>query len=384
MPFFAKFSKPGADLLRQDTRFYFDDIGAKSPGDSCIGTIFLCNPGSAKGTTGRWGPLEPDPTLGVIESILRAAVARKGKDNSQFELPKSSYVEILNCCYVCSGSRAPTKCRCGIRQPVQGAWVWVAWGNIASGAMKKEGRTIIGQASAFWFESGSVKKGKGVPASVRAVHPSPHPLGWKRHYPDYEARISEEIAARLLIVPLRNFLQSEEEYLCNEIASPVRREFIAGYTYARPDSSYEHARISSNILGAIGLRLRGQRCQAFGPDMKVRIQADEHVHHYYPDAMVVCDRSGLAPGRHWTDKPAVIFEVLSESTRRIDEGEKALLYWKVLTLTAYILVEQDKVQVTVRRRDGGGEVLSGRDTLLRLPELGLEIPLGEFYERLPL
>ena len=384
MPFFAKFSKPGADLLREDTRFYFDDIASKSLDDPCIGTVFLCNPGSAKGTTGCWGPLEPDPTLGVIERILRAAVARKVKDGSQFALPKSSYVEILNCCYVCSGSRAPTKCRCGSQQTVQGAWVWVAWGNIASGAMKKQGRKIIGPTSSFWFESGSVKKGKGVPAAVRAVHPSPHPLGWKRHYPDYEARISEEIAARLSVIPLRNCLHSEEEYLCSEVASPVRGEFVAGHTYARPDSSYEHARISSNILGAVGLRLRGHRCQPFNSEMKVRVQADDRVHFYYPDGMVACDRIKIPMEQHWIDSPAIIFEVLSESTRRIDEGEKALLYWKIPSLTAYILVEQNKVQVTVRWRDGGGEVLSGRDTLLRLPELGLEIPLGEFYERLPL
>ena len=185
-------------------------------------------------------------------------------------------------------------------------------------------------------------------------------------------------------IPVKDVLLSEEEYLEGEAVSLEKHKFVAGVAHAMAGAGFEHNTIAGNIFAALHSRLRGQRCQPFNSDMKVRIQADEHVHHYYPDAMVVCDRSGLAPGRHWTDKPAVIFEVLSESTRRIDEGEKALLYWKIPTLTAYMLVEQDKVQVTVRRRDGGGEVLSGRDTLLRLPELGLEIPLGEFYERLPL
>jgi hypothetical protein len=73
-----------------------------------------------------------------------------------------------------------------------------------------------------------------------------------------------------------------------------------------------------------------------------------------------------------------------ESTRRVDEGETALVYWKIPSLASYVLVEQDKVQVTVRRRGGGGEVLTGRETLLLLPELNVEIPLGEFYERLSL
>ena len=185
-------------------------------------------------------------------------------------------------------------------------------------------------------------------------------------------------------IPVKDVLLSEEEYLEGEAASLEKHEFVAGVAHAMAGAGFEHNTVAMGILLALGSRLRGKPCQPFGSDLKIRIQADDHVHHYYPDAMIVCDRTGLAPGRHWTDKPAVIFEVLSESTRRIDEGEKALLYWKIPTLVAYILVEQDKIQVTVRRRDGGGEVLTGRDTLLRLAEPGLEIPIGEFYERLPL
>jgi Uma2 family endonuclease len=185
-------------------------------------------------------------------------------------------------------------------------------------------------------------------------------------------------------IPIKDALLTEQEYLRGEVTSDVKHEFMAGVARAMAGAGLQHNIISSNILIAVGGRLRGQRCQPFGSDLKIRVQADEHVHFYYPDAMVVCDRTVLVPERHWTDKPAVIFEVLSECTRRIDEGEKALLYWKLPSLVSYILVEQDKVQVTLRRRDGGGEVLSGHETLLRLPELGIEIPLGEFYERLPL
>lgn len=185
-------------------------------------------------------------------------------------------------------------------------------------------------------------------------------------------------------IPVKEALLSEEEYLRGELTSDIKHEFVAGTAHAMAGAGNEHNTVVLNILLAVGSRLRGKPCQPFGLDLKVRVQAGEHVHHYYPDAMIVCDRSGLAPGRHWTDKPAVIFEVLSASTRRVDEGEKALMYWKLPSLASYVLIEQDKVQVTVRTRDGGGEVLSGRDALLRLPEFGLEIPLGEIYERLAL
>ena len=185
-------------------------------------------------------------------------------------------------------------------------------------------------------------------------------------------------------IPVKDVLLTEDEYLHGEVASDEKHEFVAGVVHAMAGAGLEHNTIAGNIFGALHPRLRGQHCRPFASDLKIRVQDDEHIHFYYPDAMVVCDPTGLAPQRHWTDKPAVIFEVLSESTRRIDEGEKALLYWKLPSLVSYVLVEQDKVRVTLRRRDGGGEVLSGRDTLLRLPELGIEIPLGEFYERLGL
>ena len=183
-------------------------------------------------------------------------------------------------------------------------------------------------------------------------------------------------------ISVKEALLSEEDFLRGEVSSDVKHEFVAGVAHAMVGAGYEQNTIAINILSSLHSRLRGKQCQTFGSDFKVRVQADEHVHFYYPDVMVVCDRTGLAPHRHWTDTPAVIFEVLSESTRRIDEGEKALVYWKLPSLASYVLVEQDKMQVTVRKREGGGEVLRGRETLLRLSELGIEIPLGEFYERL--
>ncbi len=185
-------------------------------------------------------------------------------------------------------------------------------------------------------------------------------------------------------IPVEKATLSEEEYLQDELTSDVKHELVAGVAHAMAGASYEHNTIAGNIFAALHSRLRGQPCQPFASDMKVRIADQEHVHFYYPDAMIVCDRSGLASGRQWTDKPVVIFEVVSESTRRIDEGEKALLYWKVPTLAAYILVEQDKVQVAVRLRDGGGHVLTGRHSELHILEPNLRVPVGEFYERLTL
>ncbi len=185
-------------------------------------------------------------------------------------------------------------------------------------------------------------------------------------------------------IAVQDALLSEQDYLAGELLGEQKHEYLAGVAYAMAGAGYEHNTICMNIYIALGSRLRGKPCQPFGSDMKVRVETAAGVYHYYPDAMVVCDPAGFASERHWTDRPAVIFEVLSPSTRRLDEGEKQAMYWHIASLQSYVLVEQDKVQVTVHRRGGGGEVLSGKETILSLPELELEIPLGEFFERLAL
>jgi Uma2 family endonuclease len=75
---------------------------------------------------------------------------------------------------------------------------------------------------------------------------------------------------------------------------------------------------------------------------------------------------------------------LSPETERTDRREKAIAYRQIPTLEAYVLVEQDRVAVTVLHRAEPGwrsEVLEGREALLRLPSLGVEIPLDRIYER---
>ena len=188
--------------------------------------------------------------------------------------------------------------------------------------------------------------------------------------------------ARMSAITVQDALLSEQDYLAGEILSEEKHEYLAGVAYAMAGAGYEHNTICMNLIVALGTRLRGKPCQPFSSDMKVRVETAAGIYFYYPDAMVVCDPAGMVGGRHWTDRPVVIFEVLSKSTRRVDEGEKQTIYWSIPTLQSYVMIEQDKVQATVRRRGGGGEVLSGRETLLALPELELEIPLGELFERL--
>ena len=68
----------------------------------------------------------------------------------------------------------------------------------------------------------------------------------------------------------------------------------------------------------------------------------------YPDGMVVCEQDN--ENDYYKTKPVILVEVLSHSTRKIDEKDKLLEYINIPTLEEYVLIEQDFADVTVYRR----------------------------------
>ena len=102
----------------------------------------------------------------------------------------------------------------------------------------------------------------------------------------------------------------------------------------------------------------------------------------YPDGMVVC--SPVAPNATAVRDPVVIFEVLSPSTAAKDRIVKAREYQATPSVKRYVMLEQDRIGATVhiRAQDGWSVLVLKDDDILAMPEIGLEIPLAEFYEGL--
>jgi len=88
---------------------------------------------------------------------------------------------------------------------------------------------------------------------------------------------------------------------------------------------------------------------------------------------------------YFRERPTVVFEVLSPDTERIDLREKRFAYSLIPSLKVYVIVAQDRIEVTILRRGKTrqwvGEALSERDAVLKLPEVKVEIPLARIYER---
>ena len=179
-------------------------------------------------------------------------------------------------------------------------------------------------------------------------------------------------------------LMSVDEYLAFETDGEVRHEYLGGYLYAMAGAKTIPNRAAANFLGLLHAQLRGKPCEPFNSDMKVRIPMASHTRFYYPDGMIVCTPNG--PDDPFQDLPVVIAEVISESTRRTDEGEKREAYLSIPSLQVYLLIEIDQPRVVAYRRDpsAGGfnsELYDGLGEIVPLSEIDAQLPLKDLYER---
>lgn len=173
---------------------------------------------------------------------------------------------------------------------------------------------------------------------------------------------------------------SVEEYLVWESKNEIRHEYIGGMVYAMAGATEEHNLITGNIFAALHGHLRGKPCRLFSAEMKVRLEISNTDILYYPDLFVTCDSGDTH--RFYKRSPKLVIEVLSESTERIDRQEKFTSYIQIPSLEEYVLVDQDRMEVTVFRRANNwqAELLTRADESLKLSSLDFTLPLSAIYE----
>jgi Uma2 family endonuclease len=140
---------------------------------------------------------------------------------------------------------------------------------------------------------------------------------------------------------------SEEDYLEGEKITELKHEYVDGHIYAMAGAHSNHNSLALNISSEFKNHLKGKPCRAYMSDMKVRLNNGSK--YYYPDVLVNCP----PVNGYFTETPRLIVEVLSNSTRRIDETEKRMAYMQIETLEEYVLIAQDFVQIEVIRKSEG-------------------------------
>jgi Uma2 family endonuclease len=178
---------------------------------------------------------------------------------------------------------------------------------------------------------------------------------------------------------------SPEDYLEGEKLAEVKHEYVEGRVFAMAGASADHGIIALNIGSELRAQLRGKRCQSFIADMKVRIPPtlpNCELTFYYPDVVVACEPE-REPDEYVREFPAVVVEVLSPSNRATDLREKRAAYLRIDSLEHYLIVEQDRTEVTVYRRKGRNwEIMRWNqpEDVIYLGGIGCELTLAQIYE----
>lgn len=137
-----------------------------------------------------------------------------------------------------------------------------------------------------------------------------------------------------------------DEYFRVEEASEERYEFVRGQLRLMTGATEAHNLITGNLFGLLYQHLKGGHCHAYSQGMKLQVQAADCI--YYPDVMVSC---GTVDPRATYDETAVLVaEVLSRSTRKIDEVEKLNNCRQLPSLRYYLLIEQDRQELRLYTR----------------------------------
>lgn len=182
------------------------------------------------------------------------------------------------------------------------------------------------------------------------------------------------------MIAFRHHVFTEEEYLRREREAGSKSEYWQGAILAMAGGSFRHHRVCSRVQMLLGAALAGRPCQPSSSDQ--RLATPDRLY-TYPDAAVYCGPIVARPGT--TDvatNPAVLVEVLSDSTREYDLGEKIALYKRIPSLRHVVFIEPDELRVTVVCREAGGwteAVFDRLEDTLHLPGIDVELTLAALY-----
>jgi Uma2 family endonuclease len=175
-----------------------------------------------------------------------------------------------------------------------------------------------------------------------------------------------------------------EEYLEIERKAEFKSEYYNGEMFAMAGASERHGVIISNIVAEFRQQLKGRVCRVISNDLRLRVLPSGL--YTYPDVIVVCGESRHADDRSDTLlNPTVIIEVLSDSTRDYDRGQKFEFYRALPSLQEYLTVAQayPHIEQWTRQQENSGVLteFSDLNQSIHLPSIDCVLKLSEVYDK---
>lgn len=178
---------------------------------------------------------------------------------------------------------------------------------------------------------------------------------------------------RVLALPEK---MSVEEYFLFEEKSELRHELINGNLYEMSGVSIFHNDIVGNLYFILRSLLKGTEWIIAFENFKVR---NPDGNFFYPDISVCYPEVQ----KYFSDKPIMIVEVLSDTTRKYDLTDKFIQYQKIPTLQYYLCVEPEQQVVIFYFKQQDDEWLTETFTKdeqnLLLPALNTSFNLKDIY-----
>jgi Uma2 family endonuclease len=130
-----------------------------------------------------------------------------------------------------------------------------------------------------------------------------------------------------------------EDYLRLERRTDARHEFHDGLVVPVPAATQAHNQIVANITTSLRTRFRGTSYRVYDQGLRVRVPAQRRA--FYPDVLALCgEHSFLDSERDTLLNPALLIEVMSDSTQDYDHGAKFFYYRGIPTFSEYLLISQ--------------------------------------------
>ncbi|HJS79980.1 MAG TPA: Uma2 family endonuclease [Vitreimonas sp.] len=140
-----------------------------------------------------------------------------------------------------------------------------------------------------------------------------------------------------------------------------------------------HDQIVTNLIVALGTRMRGKPCRPYTADFAMLTSHDANVRR--PDVLIDC-----AEGKGddlSAREPAAAFEVLSPSNANFTRFSKVDEYKAVPSLRHIIVLDSEAARLVLYSRAANdawiNETIEGAGAVLPLTGFGINVPLAEMY-----
>jgi Uma2 family endonuclease len=175
------------------------------------------------------------------------------------------------------------------------------------------------------------------------------------------------------------------EYLEAEVLADEKHEYFDGRIIAMAGAREAHNRIVGNLIGEIHSSLKGKSCDVFPSDFRVTTPSSNS--YMYPDVSIVCDE--LKKREYEFDtltNPSVVIEVMSNDTRKSDEGYTFFYYKEIPSLYEYILVDsvQPYVHSICKQKDDVRkfERIADINSTVSIQTIDLSLSLKDIYNKI--